>query len=101
MRLALGDEIAQAARIIGLHCARDRWPIFQRLAPAGDLGLALQNSEILDPVEDIEVSEDRAEGRIDQVEGLAVEPRPGLHPCFQSPEAPGQVLALLLEGFRI
>ena len=101
MRLAPGDEIAQSCWIVRRYRRGDRWAHLQRLAPAGELRLAGQDAEILDHVEDIEIAEDRAEGRIDEMEGLAVEPGIGLHPPLEPGEALGEILPLLLEGFPI
>lgn len=66
----------EALRIIRRDGVSDRRTIIQRLPPGLDARLTIQNAEIADPVESVEISEDRPVHRIDEREAVAGEPWP-------------------------
>lgn len=66
----------QALRIVRRHGLPDRRTVTRRTAPSLDKRLAVKNTEIADPIEGVEVAEDRTVNGIDEGKAAASEPWP-------------------------
>lgn len=92
------QEAAQPLGIVVLDGVPDGGSLDQLRAPGGHLGQIGEEAELADRLEHVEVTEHRAECRIDDAETFATEIRAGAEGCFDLPEAVVNVPGLVLQG---
>ena len=73
MRFARVQEGPQTRVIVPGNGGADRRSRRQLFAPSGNFGLAREDAEVADTIEDVEIAKDRAENGVHQRKSVAVE----------------------------